>query len=246
MDLDEFQKSALTTDNTAQHYEGDESRKDLVVALLGIAGELGTLATAYKKYLRDGPSYGPYQENIREELGDLLWYVAVLANKFDLTLSEIAESNLEKTGLRWATQNTITHPPYDIDFPPSEQFPRAFSIHFLEDVNERDHKVILELDGVPLGDSLTDNARDEDGYRFHDAFHLAFASVLGWSPVLRKLMGRKRKSDSDIDRNEDGGRAIVIEEGISAYVFGASPDQVGSLVFGDERYPALPADSWAQ
>jgi hypothetical protein len=53
MDLDDFQRRALTTDNTAQNYEGEQGRKDIVVALLGIAGELGTLATAYKKFLLD-------------------------------------------------------------------------------------------------------------------------------------------------------------------------------------------------
>ncbi|MGW7530630.1 hypothetical protein ACWGJ5_46485, partial [Streptomyces sp. NPDC054783] len=34
-------------------------------------------------------------------------------------------------------------------------------------------------------------ARVEDDYRFHDAFHLAHAAVLGWSPVSRFLLGCK-------------------------------------------------------
>ncbi|MEU9779293.1 pyrophosphatase, partial [Streptomyces sp. NPDC047968] len=54
---------------------------------------------------------------------------------------------------------------------------------------------------------------------FHDAFHLAHAAVLGWSPVTRYLLGRKRKSNPATDEAEDGGRAIAIEEGISALVF---------------------------
>lgn len=77
----------------------------------------------------------------------------------------------------------------------------------------------LRFNGEPLGDSLTDNAYEEDGYRYHDIFHLAYAAVLGWSPVIRKLMGRKRKSDPKTDEIEDGGRATAIEEGISALVF---------------------------
>ena len=68
-------------------------------------------------------------------------------------------------------------------------------------------------------DSLTDNAYDADGYRFHDVFHLAYAAVLGWSPVTRSLLRRKRKSDPRVDEVEDGGRAVAIEEGISAMVF---------------------------
>lgn len=219
MDLDTFQQAALTTDNTARHYEGEESRKDLVVALLGIAGELGTLATAYKKFLRDGPSYRLYEANVKEELGDLLWYLAVLADKFGLTLSTIATANLQKTSGRWGTQQISAHRPYDDAYPENERIPRKFEIRFSELEIEGAMKVVMELDGMPIGNSLTDNSASEDGYRFHDAFHLAFAVILGWSPVLRKLMGRKRRSVRDIDENEDGGRALVIEEGIAAYVF---------------------------
>jgi hypothetical protein len=70
-----------------------------------------------------------------------------------------------------------------------------------------------------MGNPLTDNSHVDDGYRFHDVFHLAYAAVLGWSPVTRKLMGRKRKSNLDIDEAEDGGRAIVGEEGIALMAF---------------------------
>lgn len=56
-------------------------------------------------------------------------------------------------------------------------------------------------------------------YRFHDAFHLAHAAVLGWSPVTRFLLSRKRKCDLRTGEGEDGGRAIAIEKGISALAF---------------------------
>ncbi len=70
-----------------------------------------------------------------------------------------------------------------------------------------------------MGDPLTDNSHVDNGYRFHDVFHLAYAAVLGWSPVTRKLMGRKRKSNANIDEAEDSGRAIVSEEGIALMAF---------------------------
>ena len=41
---------------------------------------------------------------------------------------------------------------------------------------------------------------------------------------MRQLMKRKRKSNKDVDRVEDGGRAIAIEEGISALVFDYAHD----------------------
>jgi hypothetical protein len=67
--------------------------------------------------------------------------------------------------------------------------------------------------GRPLGDDLTDNFYQDDGYRFHDVIHLALIAHLGWSPVVRGLMKRKRKSKNDrVDEVEDGGRAQVVEE----------------------------------
>jgi hypothetical protein len=83
----------------------------------------------------------------------------------------------------------------------------------------RTHIVLTRADGTPAGHPLTNASRVDDDYRFHDAFHLAHAAVLGWSPVTRFLLGRKRKSRPDTDETEDGGRAIAIEEGISALVF---------------------------
>jgi hypothetical protein len=83
-------------------------------------------------------------------------------------------------------------------------------------------RITLTIDGIQAGDPLQDNAYDEDGYRFHDVFHLAHAAKLGWSPILRgKLLkpSRKRHSKPDVDEVEDGGRAIVIDEAIVAYVW---------------------------
>lgn len=79
--------------------------------------------------------------------------------------------------------------------------------------------IMLQCDGHQVGDPLTDASHISDDYRLHDVFHIAYACVLGWSPVLRSLMRRKRKSDPHVDEAEDGGRAIAIEEGISALVF---------------------------
>jgi hypothetical protein len=63
------------------------------------------------------------------------------------------------------------------------------------------------------------NNHGDDGYRFHDVFHLAYAAVLGWSPVTRGLLRCKRKSDPTTDEVEDGGRAAVIEEGVAALAY---------------------------
>lgn len=59
-----------------------------------------------------------------------------------------------------------------------------------------------------IGDVIADNAHDDIAYRFHDVIHLAYAAVLGWSPVFRSLIAAKRNDDDDCDRVEDGARAI--------------------------------------
>jgi len=79
--------------------------------------------------------------------------------------------------------------------------------------------VFQSVHGLHLGDRLTDNSADEDDYRFHDVFHLAYAATLGWSPVLRALLRLKRKSDRDLDEQQDGARAVITEEGISNWIF---------------------------
>ena len=63
------------------------------------------------------------------------------------------------------------------------------------------------------------NHLPEDDYRFHDVFHLAYAAVLGWSPTIRALLKVKRKSLPEIDENEDGARANLIEEGVTTWIF---------------------------
>ncbi|MFC5060738.1 nucleoside triphosphate pyrophosphohydrolase family protein [Actinomycetospora atypica] len=83
-------------------------------------------------------------------------------------------------------------------------------------------RVVPVRNGFPCGDFVGDNAYDEDGYRFHDALHLGFLAVLGWSPVERALLKFKRKANPQTDDVEDGGRAIAIEEGIAAFIFQAA------------------------
>ncbi|MHC5833182.1 MAG: nucleoside triphosphate pyrophosphohydrolase family protein, partial [Nostoc sp.] len=91
MDFHEYQQQALKTDQVPTK-RGD----GIIIPLLGLVGEAGSLLTEYKKYLRDGDAHKLFKESVREELGDLLWYVANVASKFDLELEEIANINLEK------------------------------------------------------------------------------------------------------------------------------------------------------
>ena len=226
MKLREYQLEAQKTDQVPGTRK-DDGRAGIMVPLLGLAGEAGTLLTEYKKWLREGESYQIFKDRVSEELGDILWYVSNIASKEGLDLESIAKHNLKKAKSRWLPANGADQGRlrlFDETFPAGEQLPRTFRIEFNEESCKGGVKVILRQDGKPFGNELTDNAYESDGYRYHDVFHLAHAAVLGWSPVMRKLMGRKRKSNEDVDRVEDGGRAIAIEEGIAALVFDYAHD----------------------
>lgn len=219
MDMRTYQREARATDRVPLTASGNvDPVAGLIVPLLGLAGETGQLLSEYKKHLRDRDAHLMFKERVAEELGDLLWYVANVASKFDLDLAEIAAANLEKTQGRWGARPDAPHA-FDEGYPERERFPRRFEVEMFETMVKGEVKLRVLLDGAPLGADLTDNAYDPDGYRFHDVFHLSLVAVLGWSPVVRALMKRKRKSRPKVDEVEDGGRAQVIEEGVSALVF---------------------------
>ena len=216
MTLDDFQLEARQTERIPS--PDSDSIHSIVIPMLGLAGETGQLLSEYKKHLRDGDAHRLFRDRVSEELGDLLWYVANVASKFDLTLGEVAKTNLEKTRARWATDRAEPlH--FDATLPEGERLPRRFEVELTDIECDGKHKVRVSIDGIPFGAELTDNAYDPDGYRFHDVFHFAYAAVLGWSPITRRLLHCKRKSRALLDEVEDGGRAAVIEEGVAALVF---------------------------
>lgn len=218
MNLNTYQREAQKTDRVPSRRKSGDAGTDLVVPLLGLAGETGELLSEYKKHLRDGDSHLLFRERVAEELGDLLWYIANVAAKFDLKLSDIADANLKKTRDRWGPQDTGARA-FDAEFEENERLPRRFEVELSEVIVKGRTKIRMRVNGKQIGDDLTDNADDPDGYRFHDVFHLGYVAVLGWSPVIRKLLKRKRKSDPQVDEVQDGGRAQVLDEGVAALVF---------------------------
>ncbi len=218
MDLRTYQERAKKTDRNPG--QDEQSR---MIPLAGLASETGELLGEYKKYLRDGESHKLFKERLAEEVGDLLWYVATVATKFDLDLSEVAEQNLAKCEGRWG--KLPERQAFDAGFPDAERFPRQFSIDFLTYHDEDNSpRVRVMYKGKQFGDDLNDNAHTKDGYGYHDVVHLAFAAILGWSPLVRKMLNAKRKSKPKVDQVEDGGRAIATEEGLSAMIFAYARD----------------------
>ena len=208
LSLDDYQELAART-------ELDPEASDPLIPLLGLTGEVGALTAEFKKQRRaGGEGYTGFDEAVVTELGDILWYLAALARRTGHGLGEIAERNLEKTAARWLPDDA-KWPAFDDGFPPEQQLPKQFDVTF---TTEGD-RMQMHFDGEPLGDPIDDNSHVPDHYRFHDVFHLSYAAALGWSPILRALLRRKRKADPETDRVEDGARARAIEEAISALVF---------------------------
>lgn len=216
MDLNDYQLRALVTDQVPA-----ESGSEVLVPLLGLAGEVGELLSEYKKHLRDGAAHQLFASRVEEELGDILWYVAAVAERFKLKLDQVATSNLTKVSANWGKETLpeSVFGRFDAGYPDHERFAASFTIHFEEVVEGDVVRVRATLNGAQMGQTLTDNSYEDDGYRFHDVFHLACVAGLGWSPVTRRNLGLKRKSDPRVDEVEDGGRAIVIEEGVTALIF---------------------------
>jgi NTP pyrophosphatase (non-canonical NTP hydrolase) len=66
---------------------------------LGLTGESGEIANKVKKFIRDGATKDEYlakRIEIGYEIGDVLWYCAVLAEELEMNLGHIMEKNLEK------------------------------------------------------------------------------------------------------------------------------------------------------
>ena len=138
-----------------------------------------------------------------------------------VTFGAAAGSNLAKARGRFILPDIADLPAFDGSFPADERLPDQFEIVIRQ---RSSGKTCLQWNGVFIGDPLTDNIRDADGYRFHDVFHFANAAILHWSPTFRGLIKRKRKSRPDVDEAQDSGRAIVVEEGLSAWIFSCAKE----------------------
>ena len=88
MNFNEYQKISRSTAIYPKEYK-------VIYPALGLCGEAGEVAEKVKKNIRDGKSL----DGVKFELGDVLWYVAVLADDLGVTLEEIAQANVDK--LKW-------------------------------------------------------------------------------------------------------------------------------------------------
>ncbi len=235
--LDDYQKVAFLTART----QGRELLDVCITRLLLYA------TSVMSRQFPDTEYY--LQEDILafsadRTLGMLLWHLGAVATLYNTSLDAVARANVEKLEGIFNLSNAPPTELHDrkVDTPPSQVFPLKFDITFVETKRGR---LQMFYQGRPLGDELDDNSELEDGYRFHDVLHLANAAILGWSPVLRSLMGLKRKFSPSIDNAQDGARARIVEEAIVKAVHseaqraarseGLTPEEARKRLFSDKN-----------
>ena len=91
--LNGYQRMARRTAGTKQKYDKMEE------ALFGLAGEVGELCDHYKKHKHQGHDLD--YNHMAEEAGDVLWYLAEIADALGLTLEDIARRNIDKLRKRY-------------------------------------------------------------------------------------------------------------------------------------------------
>jgi len=91
--FDEYQKQAITTNLTKQ-----DQLQELMQQVLGLGDESGEVLAIFKKWIRDnGADINLLdKQNVAKELGDILWYIAVVAHDLNISFDDIATANIEK------------------------------------------------------------------------------------------------------------------------------------------------------
>ena len=93
MTFDEYQKRALTTAK-----RNSDDLMDKTIWAMGVAGEAGEVIEKWKKIVAydDGKISPERVEELKKELGDVIWYIAVLADSLEVSFDEIAQANIPK------------------------------------------------------------------------------------------------------------------------------------------------------
>jgi NTP pyrophosphatase (non-canonical NTP hydrolase) len=96
MNFEEYQEEASATALYPKRL------KNLEYSTLGLAGEAGEVANIVKKIQRDhgGVINDEIRGKLKDELGDVLWYISACADELGLTLDEIAAYNVQKLAKR--------------------------------------------------------------------------------------------------------------------------------------------------
>jgi len=93
MNLDTYQEMAMRTAKPL------EVEANLVHAVMGVAGEAGEFADCIKKHIVYGQPLN--RANAMEELGDILWFVALACKTLEVPMAHVAQMNVDKLATRY-------------------------------------------------------------------------------------------------------------------------------------------------
>ncbi|MBQ8992130.1 nucleoside triphosphate pyrophosphohydrolase family protein [Candidatus Saccharibacteria bacterium] len=102
MDFNEYQRLAKRTDLDKTGATDQVMYPGFMDKILGLSGEAGEFTDKVKKIVRDkeGKISPEDKEELIKELGDVLWYVALVAEYMGISLEEVAEKNIAKLASR--------------------------------------------------------------------------------------------------------------------------------------------------
>ncbi len=102
MNLDDYQSEAETyfIGDTPDNYISNTSHQIDTIAycVMGLSGEVGEISELNKKFYRNpkGCNLEQHNEQMLLELGDVLWYLSMLAREYGYNMGDVAEANLKK------------------------------------------------------------------------------------------------------------------------------------------------------
>ena len=94
MEANDYQKLAMRTLNK------ELDKKDVLInAVMGLNGESGEVIDLVKKHLYQGHDLD--LDKLKEELGDVAWYIAETCEALDLKMSDVLSENIDKLKKRF-------------------------------------------------------------------------------------------------------------------------------------------------
>jgi NTP pyrophosphatase (non-canonical NTP hydrolase) len=114
----EANRTCLPRYKTFDEVANTPTLQHLIHAHLGMSSEVGEVGDAIKKCVIYGQPLD--FENIDEELGDILWYVALAASAIGISLEDIMRANIEKLKIRYPEKFTEEHAALRLDKQPQQ------------------------------------------------------------------------------------------------------------------------------
>ena len=88
----------LTLSDTTENGIGEDTGT-ILNACLGLSGEVGEFNDMIKKWIFHEKDLD--EEHLKKELGDIMWYIAMMCHAFRWGLDEIMEMNINKLKARY-------------------------------------------------------------------------------------------------------------------------------------------------